>query len=95
MSLYVKVNNSVLAGSGVDGRWYASQHVDAPEGYFVVSGSWWYDTTVHAQASVTPSEDAHRNFSAGTENLPIQYEVELGADAPGTLYVYAVCRELP
>ena len=95
MSLYVKVSNSVMSSSAVDGRWYASTSVPAPTGYFVVGGGYWYDTPYGAGADVRVSEDAYRSFNGGTENLPTEYETALSAGISGTLYIYAVCRELP
>lgn len=94
MSLYVTVNNSQVGATAVDNRWHASRTVTAPTGYFVVSGSWIYDTpSILTEVSVL--EDAHRSFNGGSDNLPTEYEVSVGATAAGTLYVYAVCRELP
>lgn len=94
MSLYVKATNSTTAATAGDGRWHAVRSVAAPSGYFVVSGSWVYDTP-SSLTQVSVLEDAHRSFNGGTENLPTEYEVSVSADASGILYVYVVCRELP
>lgn len=91
---YITISNYSTAATAGDGRWYAQTSVTAPSGYFVVSGSWNYDTLSTA-TEVTPYRDAHRGFSGGSGALPTQYEVGLGANASGTLYVYAVCDLIP